>query len=250
VIGIVLKRSALSLWENIFVVFLGNILFSIASILAVFGAIWIGVQNVILGVASLGVVAAILAVIFAIYAGLLRDIVRREEIGLGRFLTLLAQVWLPATLWAFSSVGLVSFLVLGATAARSSGDALGGAALLVAIWVLAVWVQVSLFFFALISRNRGDISATLKSCLLLALHNPGFSLVLLIVVLLLVPLSITGLPGPGGIMILVDHAAELRLRRYIGTGDARSQDWDALLASERHSLSNVSLLNILLPWRP
>ena len=76
-------------------VFLGNVLFSIASILAVFGAIWMGVQNVILGVASLGVVAAILAIIFAIYAGLLQDIVRRKEIGTGRLLTLLAQGWLP-----------------------------------------------------------------------------------------------------------------------------------------------------------
>ena len=77
-IGIVLKRSALSLWENIFVVFLGNVLFSMAAVLAVFGAIWIGVRSVTLGVASLGVVAAFLAVIFAIYAGLLQDIVCRK----------------------------------------------------------------------------------------------------------------------------------------------------------------------------
>ena len=122
------------------------------------------------------------------------------------------------------------------------------AGLVLLAWFCLVWMQGAMYFLPAASLQKGNLAATMKTVTLLVFGNPGYSLLVLLFVLVLTPLIVILIPGPGGILIFLHNATTLRLRRF-QAGAAGPADWNTLLACERRALDARNWTNMLFPWK-
>ena len=74
---------------------------------------------------------------------------------------------------------------------------------------------------------------------------------MLLVILLMMPLAVTLLTGPLSMLVVLDNAVRLRLRKYEWHAEnpGRPLDWAAALAPEWRSLGRPSARAMLFRWR-
>ena len=136
-------------------------------------------------------------------------------------------------------------------------DMLGFAAVAVLLWVGVFWMMAALFYIPLSSQMQDPFIKTLKKSFLVALDNPGFAVVLLALVFLSVIASgFTAFMFPGvfGILLLLQGATKLRLRKYDyieenSDADRKNIPWNALLDDDSQYIGKISLKNTFFPWK-
>ena len=254
-LAIVLKKTAIEIWENAVLVFLGNVgvfgLMFVALVAALgLGASW-GVTPMLVGFV---LAAAVVAYVLIVSADLLDMVCARAEFDREWLHARARQAGGPAILFSATVLGLGASLWMAASlAGRLSGIPLVISTLLF-IWFVLFSVQTLLMLVPLIPQSEYRMIRALRLSGLLVLGNPGYVLVILIVVIVMTVLSVAVLPGPCGILILLNNAVKLRLKRYEPDPAAAESpqghtDWNRLLADERERLANVRLRNLLFPWK-
>lgn len=248
-LGTVLKRSALDLWDNGPVLFAGNVAFISAGLALYLAAIEIARLG--LGWAIAGLAAAAVAVgwMLCLSACLLDAFLAQRVIWPGLVRDIARRSLAPGAVWATTSLcfGSALWLLFDQVVAHAGG---GAAAILLA-WVGFTWLQASLFYFPLVAQKRGDVKAALQACLLLVFGNPGFSLAMTAIAIVFFALGAFILPGPAGALILLRNAARMRLLRYAaGTLPGDVPDWNQLLSAERDGLARRTPRSVIFPWKP
>jgi len=249
--GTVLKRSALDLWDNGPVLFAGNFLLIATGFglyLMVIAAARFG-----LGSAFVGIAAATLAASWLLcFAAFLVDALLMHRSFDGRLWRDGARrSFVPAALWAATSLCLASVLMLAVPEAAALPGGAGVAATAFLSWTGLVWLQASLFFFPVLAMENGDVVAGIRATCLLVFGNPGFSLLVTTMAALFFLFGLFVVPGPAGALILLHRAARLRLCRYEDrpVGRDEAPDWHCLLAKERDGLARRSLRSVVFPWK-
>ena len=245
---IVVAKSFLELWDNLIWVFLGN--------LAVF-CVCFGLYFLVVALAAIGPGPGTIGLVgWAVLASFLlgfqtvavRALVERRGMDLWQLLTSWRAIITASVLFATTNLGLFAVFrfAFDWTLDGESPEKIGGLVLLV--WLCIVWIQVAMYFMTAAVLQGGSLRRALKTVSLLVFGNPGYSLLVLLSVLVLTPFLVIQIPGPGGILIFLHNAMTLRLRRY-QTGTADLADWSVLLADERRALEKRSWKNLLFPWR-
>lgn len=120
--------------------------------------------------------------------------------------------------------------------------------LLFAFFLYALSAQYMLPIYRL---QNNSIRKSLKKAFLIAVDNPGFSLLLLLSsVLLLVVSTFTAFlfPGIAGVSYLFCCATKLRLLKY-DAENPQKPNWDQLLAEERQRTGSRSFISFIFPWK-
>jgi hypothetical protein len=245
---IVVAKSFWELWDNLILVFLGNL----AVFCVCFGLYFLVVSLATIGPGpgTIGLVgwAVLASFLLGFQAVAVRALVERRGMDLWQLLTSWRGIITATVVFATTNLGLFAMFRFAYDWALDgeSPEKIGGFVLLV--WLCIVWIEVAMYFLPAAVLQGGSLGRALKTVSLLVFGNPGYSLLVLLSVLVLMPFLVIQIPGPGGIMIFLYNAMTLRLRRYQG-GTTDSADWSVLLADVRRALKRRRWKNILFPWR-
>lgn len=254
-LAIVLKKTAIEIWENAVLVFLGNVgvfgLMFVALLAPLgLGASW-GMTPMIIGFV---LAAAVVAYVLIVSADLLDTVCARAEIDRDQLRVRARQAVGPAILFSTTVLALgAGFWMAASVVGRLPGILLVVSTLLLA-WLALFSVQTLLMLVPLIPQSEYRMLKALRMSGLLVFDNPGYVLLILVIAIVMAVLSVAVLPGPCGILILLNNAVRLRLKRYeldhTTAEETRGRAiWDRLLADERERLAKVRLKNLLLPWK-
>lgn len=247
-IGAVIRRTLVDLWDNAVAVFALN--------LAV-----LGLAALVLYVLSLaqsagpGVVMALLIAatgaglaLVAAMGGLVEQIAARADIEPRRLLPDLAFCFLaaPALCGMFALSGLL-------LEPQAGGSAFSVARVIGGLWLLLLPLQAMVIVPALALDRSRPALAKLAWLLMLMARFPLQATALVAFSAVAMVATVGLLPGPAGIAYLY-----LRAGRLMATGcdPARdrpllsAEEWNEALAAETQTLKNRTPRNLLQPWRP
>jgi hypothetical protein len=137
------------------------------------------------------------------------------------------------------------------------GSALGIFVAALSFWALIFGVLALQFFLPLRSRMGGGVRKLAKKSFLILIDNTGFALVTALYMLLLSALSLFFvflIPGPAGMLFVLDESLRLRLLKYDyleahPDADRRKLPWNDILEEEREKTGTRSLRNLIFPWK-
>lgn len=276
-IRFLLKKAFHDGWDNFFGLVLLNLPFSFLLMAAAF----LGLSLVSAGQDAATAFTQILflsltALPLGLHAGAVSwaacRIAGGEPLGFKTWLEGLRRTWLKSLaaglivvlLPMVGSFGFLFYARMGGLA----GWALAG----LLFWILLALCLILLYLFPLIARaaelrdqaldaGQGTrprtLASILKRDLLFVLDNLTFSLAILLVNILCLPLSlIIGglLPGPSWGILLSAEALRMRMLKYDWLeanpeADRRKIPWRELLAPERELLGERSLKGFFFPWK-
>ena len=250
-LALVLKKSARDVWQHLGVIIAGNLgALVIAFVLGVLvlDAARLGLSAGILGLALAMVASVWLA---GIAAYLVAQLLGGHAVAPGALRRFAWRTLLPAIMIALAQLGLLAAFGLVLLALADAGTMPWVIGLGIACWLAVVWAEIVLFLPAAGVIARGQGWDAVRTAFLLAFDNPGFALAVLLVILLMIPLAPTLLTGPLTMLVVLDNAARLRLRKYQWHADHPDQplDWSAALAPERRHVGQLSARAILARWR-
>lgn len=254
--GLCVKKWFFDLWDNLFGVFIINTLLMIP-----LGGI--PLLTATLGLppdaflAVLALVLALMGILMSVAARFAWDIARAERVEASRFLPYLAEGWLPGLV-----MGGISFLVVMVASVGMPFYALqdgfvSAAALGLVGWILVLWFIMSQYWFPLNAQFEKRLGKLPRKSMLLFLDNPGFSVAMFVVTLLITALSLVtfGLfPGITGLLLWHQVCLKLRMYKYDHLEahpdtPRKSIPWDTLLELEREKVGHRTLRNLIFPWK-
>jgi len=127
-------------------------------------------------------------------------------------------------------------------------------------WTFALSLVSFQFFFAIRARLDTKPAKIIKKCFIIFFDNPGFSIISLSCIMIMLILSVIPpflFPGPAGIILFLDEALRLRLLKYdwLETNNdpaltrRRKIPWDVILSEEREKTGTRTLKNFIFPWK-
>ncbi len=244
-LGLLLKRTFIEIWDHAVLVFLLN--------LALLGLVFGLVMGLVgLGSPSPTITALLLLggggiVLWALLAGhrLLDRVVARAEAG--RWWRAKGDIAATGLVPAFLA-GLLALALLLGDLSLGRGGPLGIAMLVLAFWLLLLWLELALLVVPAIVEAKGRPLVAGRFLVLLVMDNPWFSLALVMIALPALVLGLGLLPGPFGLLRLAGNGLAMRLRRYSGDPGG-PPDWTVLLAAERERQDRRRAISVLQPWR-
>lgn len=128
------------------------------------------------------------------------------------------------------------------------------------VLVFSVWVNIfllSLYFFPASFRINRKIHKSLLASYILFFQNTGFTYLMFLVIVLLIPISLFLLClmfGPVTIILWINVCVKIRLYKhdYLEThpeADKKKIPWDELLQKDEEKLGKRSIKGMIFPWK-
>ena len=247
-LAVVTRKTFWDFWDNIVVVFVGNLIIVAVLLTATLGVGALTRFGPAAVVPAVFVAAVAVSVLLAAQAVVLGVLIRRAEWQTDTVVRQVLGVVPMAVFIAATTVGLIGGVGWLVVAASVAGPLLSVVAVIGGLWVALMWLQIA--GFALVARAAAgrDTTAALRDAAMVAFDNPAYGAAVTAFAALLLCFIVIIVPGPGAVLILLDNAFCLRWRKYAAAGPGPA-DWDRLLAEERRQLARRTPRSILFPWR-
>jgi hypothetical protein len=253
--GFLVKKAFFDMWDNMFRIIIMNL-----GYILVLGIFWLAIEIASITALSIAVVFIGIAVL-AVYTG-----------AVSRMCSEIADYKQPgfADFWSYVRESLASSLLLAlvvliyvfvvSVAFRFYGgmqSLVGPLAVALLFWVTLAWVFASQYFFPIQSRLDRKFRKIFRKTFLVFFDNPGFSLGLFLVALIIFVGSVLTallLPGIASILLWWNVAFKLRMYKYDwlekNPGENRRRiPWDALLIDDRERVGKRTLRGLIFPWK-
>lgn len=202
-----------------------------------------------------GVVLSVMMVSAIVYVTSLS--VDYQSWGLSEFWYGARHLFVRTTLFAAMNVGVFLLLRNAVPFYMAWENTLGYAAVAIMFWLGVFWIMMSQLYLPLYCRMGDPFFKTWKKSLLVALDNPGFTFFLLIVLVggtIVSEFTAYMFPGIFGLIILVQGAVRLRLKKYDyleENPEAKRNKipWRALLQDDRTKIGRRSVKGMFFPWK-
>jgi uncharacterized membrane protein YesL len=257
-----IKKSFFDGWDNMFGLFLGNILMAAAiggeallawAMLANRGGVPLSLVELVI----LGAGFVLLSVVTGAVAWFVNRMADFSRAGLKDLLEGLKRTAGRSALFGLLSFTLITVLAVGLVFYMVRSDILSQLAFGLLVWTSAFLILALQHFFPVMVRLDGRFRKILRKCFMLALDNLGYSIYLLVWHLLgaVVTIFTAGLvPGAAGILLSGCVGMRLRVYKYdwleANPGAKRSAlPWDELIKADEQLLGPRSLRGMFFPWK-
>jgi uncharacterized membrane protein YesL len=185
-------QSLKDLWEELVLLIMMNILWSLVAVLALAPLLLLGGSDPIPGLALSSVLFWLLPIVTGALCFVTNQVVRGNAIGWGTFATGLRRYWLKSL-----SVAVISLVVLSLVAVNIQFYALvlqgTWTNFAVSIWIVIgiYWLIVQVYWFPMLLELENEkVFLSLRNALTLPLVTPGFSVTILLLLIVLAVLCI------------------------------------------------------------
>ncbi|MBU0934369.1 MAG: hypothetical protein KKI09_11380 [Spirochaetes bacterium] len=152
-------------------------------------------------------------------------------------------------------VALIVFIVIPFYAGMNS--VFGIMIAVLTSWMLLFLILALQFFLPLRAQVGGSLKDIVKKCFLFLVDNTGYCLAVLFLSLIFFLLSLVLvfiMPGPAGILYMLNESLRLRLLKYDYLeahpgADRRKLPWKEILADEREKAGTRTLRSLIFPWK-
>jgi hypothetical protein len=253
--GFLMKKAFFDLWDNLIRIVILNLGFILLlAVLIYFPLLFKNSPPLFYAFLGLGLV--LLFVYTGVVSWMASQIADYRKPEIRETLGALKATWPTSLLFAGLNLLLVFLLSVAFPVYGRLKSFVGPLASSFLFWVLIVWVLASQYFFAIRSRLGQKFFKTLRTCFLLFVDNPLFTLGLFLGSLLVFALSAFTaflLPGIAAILLWQNIALKLRLYKYDHLEkhpeDRRRIPWDALLVEDRERVGKRTLKGMIFPWK-
>ncbi len=254
--GFAIKKSFYDLWDNMFAIGLLNLGFILSLALPLLLPAFVDAGTV----GTLALCAAAVAwccVYLATSLRVVHPVSDHGSIDLKAFPAALASSWKRGLALALVLIAWLVTASLVLPFYAGMGNLFGLFAGALAFWILVTLALALQFFLSASVRLPGGAFKILKKCFLLFMDNPLFSLLAAMVGAVLLALSLLLallFPGPVGVLLFLDEALRLRLKKYDyleaqPDADRRRIPWAELLEEDRELVGTRSLRSFIFPWK-
>ncbi len=255
-IGFLIKKTFYDLWDNLFRIAFINLGFLASfAIPSLIPPLFIDYPVIAFAIMIIG---ALWCFIYLAMAALnIRALSDYGSFGFKDFFRSFKQAW-PAGLFfgAFSLV-LVGLAYIALPFYLQFGSLLGVFAAALVFWTMMVLMLAAQYFYPVRGRLDTKLRKVIKKSFIIFFDNPGFSIFILFhnLVLFVISFFLAFLaPGPGGILLFLDEALRLRLRKYdyleeYPEANRKKIPWEELIAEDREKTGTRSIKSLLFPWK-
>jgi hypothetical protein len=254
--GFLIKKAFFDMWDNMFRILIMNLGYIL--VLAIFfllAPLFTSVPP--LFVATLVVGAAIFALYTGVVSRMCSEIADYKQPGFSDVVRFLKESYGSSLILA---VALAVYVFVVSIAFQFYGglkNLAGPLAVALLFWVTVGWIFASQYFFPIQSRLDRKFRKIFRKTFLVFFDNPGFSIGLFIVTLIVGVVSVFTallLPGISSILLLWNAAFKLRLYKYDWLeqnpgSNKKSIPWDALLVEDRERVGKRTLKGMIFPWK-
>jgi len=259
--GFLLKKNFYDLWDNMFRIVLINLGFIISLAVPVFLPGLIPIEPLSIAVFAAGIIWSF--IYFSAAALSVKAISDYGAFGFADFGRNLKEGWKAGLILGLLSVLFYIMVTIIIPFYLSMGSPVGLLLAAVIFWTLVISVLSFQFFFAIRARLDTKPLKIIKKCFIIFFDNPGFSIFVLINVIIITVLSAFLaflIPGPAGVLLFLDQAVRLRLMKYDWLEDNPDTDpvpsrkkrkipWDAILNEEKEKTGDRTFRNFIFPWK-
>jgi hypothetical protein len=255
-IGFLLKKSFYGLWDNLFRLAMINVGFIVTVTLPLMASVALGAIPAL----SIAIALACLfwvGVYLTASSRAVSAFADNRSFGFADFFAELKASLPAGAMVAIFGLGiaLVVLIVIPFYAAMDS--ALGTFIAALSFWALLFCLLAFQYFLPFRSRMGGGVKKLAKKSFLLLIDNTGFALITALYTLVLSALSLFFvflIPGPAGVLFVLDESLRLRLLKYDyleahPEADRRKLPWNDILEEEREKTGTRSLRNLIFPWK-
>jgi hypothetical protein len=214
----VVKFGLRDFWEELIVLVLLNLLWSLSVLLPTLPLFVLGSLDLIWTLATILLLALPLPIVSGALCFATNQVSRGQAIGWGTFVTGLGRYW--AKSWAVALINLV-VLILIAINVQFYGSVLQGSwtGFARAAWLVVgvYWLLAQIFWFPMILELESErLLLALRNALVMVIVTPGFSLTLAVLMIVLgalcIALSVPAVLAMGSLLLLIaNHATRSRL---------------------------------------
>lgn len=269
--GFLIKKSFCDDWDNLLLVVVFNVLFMFVGLLLALLASYVAkifpegkfvtVQSIVLVLLFLLLIIAFCVLSLA-FGELSAKIADFEGVHIGDFFKAIPGVLKDATLYGLLwgaiillSINCFSFYF---TQSKSMFGFFTGCVL---FWIDICLLLALQWFVPIRSIMHNNFKKCLKKCLIIFFDNTGFSILVFIHSILLIPFTIALIgffPSIGGIIINRTNALRIRLYKYdyleahpelTTRADRKNIPWEELIYDDRETLGPRKLRSFLFPWK-
>lgn len=254
--GFLVKKAFFDMWDNMFRIILMNI--GYIAVLAVFFLIApMFVSVPVLFFLTIGIGIAILTVYTGGVSKMCAEIADYRQPGFAEFWSFVKETYGASLLLALAVTAYVLVISVAFQFYGGMKSLLGPLAVALLFWVTLAWVFSSQYFFPIQARLDRKFRKIFRKTFLLFFDNPGFSIGMLLTVILVMIMSVFTallLPGVSTIILVWNIAFKLRMYKYDyleqNPGvNRRRIPWDALLVEDRERVGKRTLKGMVFPWR-
>ena len=259
-IGFLLKKTFLDLWDNFLKIILLNLGFIISISFPIF------IPPLLSDIPVLSISLTLIGILWcsvylAVAALSLKAISDHGSFDFADFFGNIKNAW-PAGIVLGVLVSL-GFLLLFAIIPFyiSLGSIFGLVLAAIIFWTLIVLILTFQFLLAVRARLDSNIIKIIKKSFLIFLGNPMFCIFSLFhnffILILSAPMAFL-FPGPAGLLLFLDEGLRLRLLKYDWL-EAKSNEesdvnqrkipWDEILLEEREKTGSRSFKSLIFPWK-
>jgi len=199
--------------------------------------------------------------VFSVYTGavskMCSEIADYRQPGFTDFWNYVKESYPSSLLMALVLTAYVFVIVVAFQFYGNIKSIAGPLAVALLFWVTVAFFLSSQYFFPIQSRLDKKFKKIFKKTFLVFFDNPGFSITLFVISLIVLVISVFTallLPGISSIFLLWNTAFKLRLYKYDyleqnPDANRRKIPWDALLVDDRERVGKRTLKGMIFPWK-
>ncbi|AEJ61245.1 hypothetical protein Spith_0972 [Spirochaeta thermophila DSM 6578] len=256
-IGFLIKKAFFDTWDHLITVVVLNLGFLLSFAIPTVVPEWVSP----LGLPVVTAVVVVGLVITFLYLGMLamaaKEIAFYRTPSFDDLLSYLTHTWKGSLVFGGLTALAVLIPLFFFPFYASWGGAIGFIGMVILLWALIGWSLMSVWFYPLLCQIEPKVRKVLKKSFLLALDNPGLSIVLILstpVILFISIFTALLVPGPAGLMVWLQDALKLRMYKYEyleahPDADRKKIPWETLLIEERERVGKRTLKGMFFPWK-
>jgi hypothetical protein len=253
--GFLVKKAFFDMWDNMFRIILMNL-----GYILVLGVFWGAIELASIAPLSIGLLCvgvALLAVYTGAVSRMCSDIADYKQPGFADFLGYVRESFPSSLLLTLIVVVYVFVISVAFRFYGGMNSLVGPLAVALLFWVTIAWILASQYFFPIQSRLDRKFRKIFRKTFLVFFDNPGFSIGLFLVAVVIFIVSVLTallLPGIASVLLWWNVAFKLRMYKYDwlekNPGENRRRvPWDALLIEDRERVGKRTLKGLIFPWK-
>lgn len=269
--GFIIKKSFFDDWDNLLTVFVVNLictmtalglLFTGTKIFTLYGETAQSNWPLLIIGFTIILTVVVLSIFCLAFGELAAKIANFDGVSLGSFFKAIPSVLKDGVLFGLliSGIGIVSLYCFDFYFLQMQ-SLLGFAVGMILFWIDVVIVLSLQWYIPIRSLMHNNFKKCLKKCLLIFFDNTGFSILVFIHTIIMIPLSVFLLgffPGFAGIIVNKANALRLRLYKYDyleahpelnNKKDRKNIPWDELIYEDKETFGHRTLKSLFQPWK-
>ncbi len=259
-IWFLIKKSFWDYWDRMGLMLLLNLMLLAAAALC-FYIPWMLVQAglALLSLVSLVVFGGVFFLILGANSRLCSEVAYFRSLYFRNYWTFMKEK-APKTLLFYLVILALTFIVY--TALSFYGSNTGGSLIALAAFFFIFWIAVLLLFsagyyFPLSNIMADPFKKNVKKCFILFFDNPGVSIVVSLISLVLFAVSVATallIPGISAIALLWENLMKFLMLKYDfleenSDVNRKKVPWDIILREERETVGTRTLGDMIRPWK-